>query len=106
MFLLIEKKNYWVIKQMHSKSFGELIAFNSDGRIKCVSLKKGPCQARPKIFNINSNETLFDRSTVQVNKCGGSCDWFSIHLTACSEQRAKLNARGKWKIIFSLTWTV
>ena len=75
MFGFIQKKNFFgLLSKCTARSFGELLAFNSDGRIKCVSLKKGPCQARPRIFNINSSETLFDRSTVKVNMCGGSCD--------------------------------
>ena len=33
-----------------------------------------PCQARPTLVNINSDETTFYPFTVSVNKCGGSCN--------------------------------
>ena len=39
-------------------SFGESLASNSDGHLKCISLSNGPCQTRRTLANINSNETL------------------------------------------------
>ena len=47
---------------------------NSKGPIKCLTLNNQPCQARPTLVNINSDETLFYPFTVSVNKCGGSCN--------------------------------
>ena len=40
-------------------SFCESLVSNSKGPIKCVSLNNHPCQARPKLVNMNSDETLF-----------------------------------------------
>ena len=40
-------------------SFGESFASNSRGRIKCVSLNNRPCQDRPRLFDINSNKSLY-----------------------------------------------
>ena len=40
------------------KSFGELLASTSEGHVKCVSLKNGPCQIRPTLIDISSNETI------------------------------------------------
>ena len=40
-------------------SFGNSLALNSKGPIKCASLNNQPCQARPTLVNINSDETLF-----------------------------------------------
>ena len=36
------------------------------------SFKQLACQARPTLFNHNSNESLLNPFTVSVNKCGGS----------------------------------
>ena len=40
-------------------SFGESLASNSDGRLKCISLSNRQCQTRRTLNDINSNETLF-----------------------------------------------
>ena len=53
-------------------SFGLSLVSNYKKPIKCVSTKNQPCQARPTLVNINSDETLFYPFTVTVNKCGGS----------------------------------
>ena len=52
-------------------SFGETLAYNSEERIKCVSLNNRPCQTRPTIVNINYPFTL------SVNNWGWSCN--TIH---------------------------
>ena len=41
-------------------SFGEILASYSKESIKWVSLNNRPCQARPTLIDINSNETLLD----------------------------------------------
>ena len=55
-------------------SFEESLVFNSKGPMKCLTLNNQPCQARPMVVNINSDETLFCPFTVSVNKCGGRCN--------------------------------
>ena len=40
-------------------AFGRPSASTSKGPIKCKSLKNRPCQAKPTLVDINSNETLF-----------------------------------------------
>ena len=52
--------------------FGESLVSNS--KIKCVSLNNHPCQAKPTLTKINSEETLFYQFTVSVSKCDGSCN--------------------------------
>ena len=54
------------------ESFDESLAFNSKGHIKCVSLNNRPCQSRPTLANINSNEPLYYQFTIIINKCGRS----------------------------------
>ena len=55
-------------------SFGSSLASNYRKPIKYVSINNWPCQARPTLVNINSDETLFYQFTVSVNICGGSCN--------------------------------
>ena len=54
-------------------SFGEFLLSYSKRPIKCVSLNNQPCQTRPAIVHINSNETIFYPFTISFNKGGGSC---------------------------------
>ena len=42
--------------------------------LKCISLNNLPCQTRPTLVNINSNQPLYYPFTISVNKCGGSCN--------------------------------
>ena len=57
------------------RNFGKSLAFNSKRPIKCLkSLNNHPCQARPTVANINSDETLFYPFTIIVNKCDGGCN--------------------------------
>ena len=66
-------------------SFGESLNYNSKRPIKCLTLNNRPCQARPILVNINSDETFFYPFTVSVNKCGGICNtiddaWFLFQI--------------------------
>ena len=47
---------------------------NFEGRLKLISLNNVPCQTRPALIEVNSNETPFYPFTVGFNKCGGSCN--------------------------------
>ena len=42
--------------------------------MKCVSMNNQECKIRPKIININSDESLFYSCTVKISKCSGSCN--------------------------------
>ena len=42
--------------------------------VKCVSISNQPCQPRPAIDEINSNQPLYYQFTVSVNKCGRICN--------------------------------
>ena len=52
--------------------FSGSLASNSEGNIKCISLNNWPCQARPILADINSNETPFYSFSFSVNNCGTS----------------------------------
>ena len=54
--------------------FCESLVSISKGPIKCIFVDNHPCQARPTLVDINSDETLFYQFAVSVNKCGGSCN--------------------------------
>ena len=56
------------------RSSGRLLASNSKGSIKFVSLNNQPCHSRTALVDTNFNETLFHQFTVTVNKFGVSCN--------------------------------
>ena len=71
-------------------SFCESLAFNSKEPIKCVSLDNQPCKSRPTFVNIKSDETLFCPFTVNVNKCGESCNTIDdSHARVCVPNKVK-----------------
>ena len=42
--------------------------------LECMSVVNQKCMPRPKILNINPNETLHYPYSVKINKCSGSCN--------------------------------
>ena len=42
--------------------------------LKCVSMNNQECKARPRIIDVNSNEPMFYRYNIKVNKNSGSCN--------------------------------
>ena len=42
--------------------------------LKCVSMNNQDCKIRPEIINLNTNEPLFYRYSIKINKCNGSCN--------------------------------
>ena len=69
MFEFINKMFVGLLSITTVISFGKSLVFNFKGPIKCVSLNNQPAQTRPKLVNINSDETLFYLFTISVNKC-------------------------------------
>ena len=63
-----------LLRALTTTRLGDSLASNSKGSIKCVSPNNRPCQTRPTLIDIHSNEPLFYPFTVSINKCGGSCD--------------------------------
>ena len=74
MAVFIKKIFIKLLSACTTGSFSGSLASNSKASIKCVSLNNRPCQARPTIANIKSNETLFYPFTVSDNVFGGSCN--------------------------------
>ena len=63
----IEKSFIGLLNACTIGSFGELLAPNSNGLIKCVSLNNLRRKTRATHFNINFNRTHFCRFIVSVN---------------------------------------
>ena len=70
----LNKNVYCIIKRLHNRRFWRVISSLCENKIKCLTLNNWLCHARPRLVNINSDETLFYQFTVSVNKCGGSCN--------------------------------
>ena len=52
------------------ESFGDSVACDLKGPIKCISLNNQRCKTRPGTNDTNSNETFFYPFTIIVNTCG------------------------------------
>ena len=59
MFLFIKKMSSELLSAGTLGIFRKSLAFNSKGTLKLVSLNNEPCQTRPTVVNIDSDETLF-----------------------------------------------
>ena len=42
--------------------------------LKCVSMNNKKCEVRPKIANVNSDESVFYPFSIKTSKCSGSCN--------------------------------
>ena len=42
--------------------------------LECVSAINQKCMLRPKIINLNADESVFYPLSIKVNKCGGDCN--------------------------------
>ena len=42
--------------------------------LSCISIKNQECKVRPKIVDINSNNSIFYPFSIKINKCSGSCN--------------------------------
>ena len=62
------------IKQIFTSAmmfFGSLPNVNL---LECISLKNQECKVKPEIGNINSNDPIFYRFSIKINKCSGNCN--------------------------------
>ena len=78
-------------------SFGESLASNANGSIKYVSLNNQQCQARPALFNENSNQPLYYSLNVSdLWKFGWSCNTIDDpYVQVCVPNKVKnMNAKG------------
>ena len=90
MFGFIKRRSLELLSVCAIGSFGESLVSNSKGLIKCVSLSKHPCLARPTLVNINPYETLFFLFTVSAKKCNGSCNTIDdLYARVCLPNKVK-----------------
>ena len=64
MFILIKKIFY-----IGSLFLSSLV---STTPLSCISLKNQECKVRPKIADINSNNSIFYPFSIKINKCSGN----------------------------------
>lgn len=95
MLVFIKKVFIRLLSASTTGSVGESLTSKSKGLIKCVSLSKRPCYARPTLVNRNPNEPLYYLFTVSVNKCCGSCNIIdNPHVRVCVSDKVKnINVR-------------
>ena len=58
------------------KAFAMMTTFfnlSNVNSLECISMNNQECKARPKIINVDNNETVFYPDSIKVNKCSGSC---------------------------------
>ena len=46
----------------------------STNQLSCILMKNKKCKVRPKIINVNSDETIFYPFSIKTSKCSGSCN--------------------------------
>ena len=63
--------------------------------LNCISLKNQQCKVRPKIIDINSNNSMLYPFSIKVNKCNGNCNNISDpHAKICDPDTVRdLNVR-------------
>ena len=71
MFAFIKKMFIGLLNACTTRSFGESLASNSKGCLKCLNNR--PHKAWPTLINIDFNHPLHYPFTAVVDKCGGSC---------------------------------
>ena len=42
--------------------------------LKCVLMNNEECKMKPEIVTLNTNEPLFYRDSIKINKCKGTCN--------------------------------
>ena len=62
------------IKQIFISAMMLLNSLPNVNSLECVSFKNQECKVRPKIVDINNNNTIFYSFSIKINKCSGSCN--------------------------------
>ena len=67
-----------LIKQWFFTGLAFLTSVNS---LSCVSMNNQECKVRPKIVNVNGDDTVFFPFNIKTSKCSGSCNNINNPLT-------------------------
>ena len=62
------------IKKILSSGFLFLSSLVSTTPLSYISIKNQECKVRPEIINVNSNNPIFYRFSIKINKCSGNCN--------------------------------
>ena len=62
------------IKQIFISAMMLFSSLPNVNSLECVSLKNQECKVRSEIVNINSNNPMFYRFSIKINKCSGNCN--------------------------------
>ena len=93
MFRFIKKMVIGLLYVCIIVSFSRLLVSNSY-LIKSISLTYRPCEVRPKIIDIKSNETIFYPFIVNVNKYGGNCNTINYpYAQVCVPNKVKYKSK-------------
>ena len=87
-------------------SSGESLVSNSKRPIKCLLLNIHLCQARPRLVDMNYDETLFYPFTVIVKKCGGSFNTTdNQYARVCVPSKVKIVNVRAFNLMPGVDWT-
>ena len=51
-----------------------LLALRKVNLLSCISMNNQECKVRPKIVNVNGDDTVFFPFNIKTSKCSGSCN--------------------------------
>ena len=58
-----------------------LLALTRVNLLSCISMNNQECKVRPKIVDVNGDDTVFFPFNIKTNKCSGSCNNINNPLT-------------------------
>ena len=67
-------KIFGFVKKVFFIGLTILSSFTSVNSLSCISMNNQACKARPKIVNVNSNNSVFYLFTIKASKCSGKCN--------------------------------
>ena len=59
---------------------GLTILSNFTNALNCISMKNQECKTRSEVININSNNSIFYRFSIKINKCSVIVIILIIHM--------------------------
>ena len=65
-------KMFGFIKQIFISTLMYFSNLSSVNSLECISMKNQECNVRPKILDINSNNSIFYPFNIKINKCSGN----------------------------------
>ena len=63
--------------------------------LKCFSMNNQECKIRTEIINFNTNEPMFYRYSIKINRCQGSCNTINYQIKNTNVKVVKLMPKTK-----------